>query len=69
MGFTSHAKTVDALLESKHGTTLSSFLNERRTDGFSYERIARDLHDATDGAVSVTWVTIRNWVADLEVVA
>jgi hypothetical protein len=69
MALTSHAKTVDALLDAKYGTTLSEFLTSHRDGGHSYERIARELHDKTEGTVSVTWVTVRNWINDLEAVA
>lgn len=69
MSRTSQASLVNALLEASHQTTLEAFLTEKRAEGLSYERIARDLHDLTDGTVSVTWVTIRNWTNDLESVA
>ena len=66
---TSHARTVDALLEAKYETTLARFLTRRRDLGHSFNRIARDLHDLTHGTVSVTGETIRNWISDLEAVA
>jgi len=66
---TSQAKTVNALLEANHSTTLRSFLDERRRENKSYRMIARELLDATDGVVDVTGETIRNWAADLKLLA
>lgn len=69
MSRTSQINTVNALLEASQDTTLKDFLTDRRSQAISYERIARDLHDLTDGTVSVTGETIRRWINDLEAVA
>lgn len=69
MSRTSKLGIVSSLLEAKHDTDLAKYLTDKRTEGLSYEQIARDLHDLTDGAVSVSFVTIRRWIDDLEAVA
>ena len=69
MASTTHTKYADALLEAKYDTTLADFLNDHRGQGDSFDRIARDLHDFTNGLISVTGNTIRNWINDLQVSA
>ena len=69
MSLTSQARTTSALLEANHQTTLAEFLGDQREQGRSYERIAKELHILTDGVVSVTRETIRNWINELEAVA
>ena len=59
-----HQRTVDALLTETKGIPLFDFIEERREtgEGFkSYERIARDLYDATDGIVDVSYRTVERW--------
>ena len=60
-----HAKTVDALLQTK-GYTLADFIADRRDEGMSYERIARALEEFTDDVVKVTGQTIANWATLME---
>jgi hypothetical protein len=69
MSRTTQQGVVGALLEAKYDTTLKTFLIDSRSQELSYNRIARDLHDLTDGDVSVTGETIRRWINDLEVSA
>jgi hypothetical protein len=40
---------------------LEDFIRGRRDAGRSWRLVARDLYDATDGAVDVTTVTLTNW--------
>jgi hypothetical protein len=39
------------------------FITERRTAGRAWRFIARDLYDATEGQVDVTYETLRQWSA------
>lgn len=50
-------------------TTLSDFVQERRTAGRSWRLIARDLHQETDGEVDVTAETLRGWFGSTELTA
>lgn len=63
MNITPHQRTVDALLTETKGIPLSAFIADRRdpTSFKSYEIIARDLHDATDGIVDVVGKTVERW--------
>jgi hypothetical protein len=38
-----------------------TFIAERRESGVAWRHIARDLYNATDGQVDVTYETLRNW--------
>lgn len=60
MKITPHARTVDALLQTK-GNTLANFIATHRDNGLSYTKVAQALYDATDRVVNVTGETIRNW--------
>jgi hypothetical protein len=63
MNITPHQRTVDALLIETKGITLLDFIADRRDpESFkSYELIARDLRDLTDGIVDVVGKTIERW--------
>lgn len=50
------------LVELKLDADLATFLAERRNAGDSFDTIARLLWDLT--GVSVTGVTVSNWMAD-----
>ena len=65
---TPHAKTVDALLRQR-GISLEDFIGERRQEGRSYNRIAKELESFTDGVVEVTGQTVINWEQSFEKVA
>lgn len=65
MKLSPHARTVNALLETK-GYTLSDFISDRRDEGMSWQRIARALYDFTDEVVDVTGETIRVWGEQIE---
>ena len=65
MTTTSFARTVDALLQTNHGTTLHGFIVSRRNRGDSYSSIAADLRKITGGTVDVTRQTITNWHNDM----
>lgn len=51
------------LAEERLGSDLGDFLNGRRKQGVTFERIARELW--TETSVDVTSQTIANWCADL----
>lgn len=57
-------RMADALLAG-HGTTLEQFIRDRRTQTppVAWERLARDLHELSGGAIDVTSNTVRNWAA------
>ena len=63
MKVTPHQRTVDALLIETKGIPLADFIADRRDpESFkSYELIARDLHEATEGIVDVVGKTIERW--------
>lgn len=47
-------------------TTLEDFLAVRFNAGLGYEAIAKALHSATNGAVSISYMTVKRWLADFE---
>lgn len=49
------------------GRPLAEFVAERRADDASWARIAKDLREATDGAVDVSRESLREWFMDEEV--
>lgn len=65
MKITPHARTVDALLQTK-GNTLANFIATHRDNGQSYAKIALALYEYTDHVVQVTGETIRNWAEQYE---
>jgi hypothetical protein len=59
----SHLKlAADALLKSSHGHTLDGWMLDRDDLEVPASAIARQLAEATDGAITVTPQTIRNWL-------
>ena len=44
---------------------LDGFVLTRREQGRAWRLIARDLYDATDGKVDVTYETLRSWYPDV----
>lgn len=53
-------QTIDLLLQATKGVSLDEFLLEARGRDLSYEKIARELEEAT--GVSLTWATMRRWI-------
>lgn len=45
------------------GGDLEHRLSRWRSEGRSYEWIAREVHAKTGGKVDVTFSTVRNWIA------
>lgn len=43
---------------------LERFVQERRTEGRSWRLIARDLYEATETKVDITYETLRSWFPD-----
>jgi len=60
MSIPAHARTVDALLQTK-GYTLPDFIADKLDEGISWRLIARSLYEFTDGVVDVTHQTVANW--------
>lgn len=56
-------RMADALLQAQLDITLRDFLAQHRSRGLSYEEIGQELFAATDRAVSVSYSTIKNWLA------
>jgi hypothetical protein len=56
---------ADALLRSS-GSDLKSFLSDARSRNISYEDTAKELYLKTEGAVSVTYQTIKRWLVEFE---
>lgn len=50
-----------ALATMQLGRPVEDFISERRADGDSFQKIANDLTDATNGATRVTDMTVRTW--------
>lgn len=57
-------RLVDELLRAKHGVTLAEFLRDHRQHG-GYEYIARELYRHTDGAIAVSYQTVKRWLQQL----
>lgn len=55
------------MLLRERNTTLEEFLRDRQSRGLGYEAIARDIHIATDQEISVSYQTIKRWLAELEI--
>lgn len=45
-------------------TSLEGFLKDRTARGYGYEAIAKDLHTITNGAVSLSYMTVKRWLDD-----
>jgi hypothetical protein len=43
------------------GQDVNEFIDSRREAGRPWRYIARDLYDATNGQIDVTYETLRNW--------
>lgn len=46
------------------GQDVRDFIAEKRASGRAWRFIARDLYDATDGQVDVTYETLRQWFGE-----
>lgn len=58
-------RMADAVLAGlPEPTSLEGFLKDRSTRGYGYEAIAKDLHSLTNGAVSLSYMTVKRWLAD-----
>lgn len=45
-------------------TSLEGFLADRTARGLGYEAISKELHSITHGAVSLSYMTVKRWLAD-----
>lgn len=43
---------------------LETFVRSRRADGIAWRLIARDVYEATDKQVDLTYETLRSWFPD-----
>lgn len=59
---TSTARMADALLREMHNVGLEQWIRDKRAEGRSWQRVARDLWAATDHVVDVDGTTVRRWV-------
>lgn len=63
--FSSNQRMAHTILAaSANPSTLEGFLSDRFARGYSYEQIAKELHSETEGAVSVSYATVKRWLAD-----
>lgn len=46
------------------GSDVRGFIAEKRGEGRAWRFIARDLYDATDGQIDVTYETLRQWFGE-----
>lgn len=53
---------ADHLLRSEGG--LETFVRTRRAKGISWRFIARDVYEATDHTIDVTFEILRRWFVD-----
>lgn len=63
---TTSQRMADRILEA-HGWTLSTLLKDLHGKGLGYEAIARELDKATDGAVAVSYQTVKKWLKDFDI--
>lgn len=55
---------ADAIVTERLGIPLADFIADQRDDHKSWQKIADELADRTDGIVSVSWMTIQRWSED-----
>lgn len=61
----SNQRMANAVLTSlPDSKSLEEFLTDRSTRGIGYEAIAKELHAMTDGVVSLSYMTVKRWLAD-----
>lgn len=46
------------------GMDVRTFIREKRDNGRAWRFIARDLYEATNGQIDVTYETLRQWYSD-----
>lgn len=46
------------------GKPVKEYLLERRAAGRSWRLVARDLYEATNGQIDITYQAAKNWAAD-----
>lgn len=44
---------------------LAEFVRSRRAEGLAWRLVSRDLYEATDHQIDVTYETLRTWFPDL----
>lgn len=63
---TRQQRLAEQHLRTKHGLDLEAWLLKNREGGLGYEEISRELYSVTDGAVSVSYQTIKRWLQQAE---
>lgn len=63
---TAYQRVAAALFRELHGRDLLEWIEEQREDGRSWQHIAAQLEELTDGAVSVTRQSLLNWTSRQE---
>ena len=58
--------TMEAMFERQIGEPLGDFVTRRLGDGASWRSIEREIYSATDGAVSVSSVSLARWFGERE---
>lgn len=53
------------LAEHILGESVVDFIQARRAEGHAWRIVARDLYEATDGQIDVTYETLRSWYPDV----
>ena len=51
------------------GKPVKDYIAERRALGRSWRLVARDLYDATNGQIDITYQAAKNWAADEDTAA
>jgi len=60
MELTPNQKLAGMLL----GKPVKDYIQERRDAGRSWRLVARDLYEATNGQIDITYQAAKNWAAD-----
>ena len=69
MPATSQQDLVSALIENTAAIDLRGFIADRRESGLSWQRIADDIKETTEGVVDVDYSTVRRWALKMGVAA
>lgn len=51
------------------GKPVKQYIRERRAAGRSWRLVARDLYDATNGQIDITYQAAKNWADETDRVA
>jgi len=51
------------------GRPVKDYIRDRRAAGRSWRLVARDLYEATNGQIDITYQAAKNWAADKDTAA